>query len=102
MERDVRGSVLAVLVVFASAGYVMGQALSRVPAVRDHLGANKAQLGLVLMGMGLGSLLAMPFTGRAVDRFGSRRVVLVTVLLGCLGWGLVALAPSVPVLLGTK
>lgn len=100
MERDVRGSVLAVLVVFASSGYVMGQALSRVPAVRDHLGADKAQLGLVLMGMGLGSLLAMPFTGRAVDRFGSRRVVLVTVLLGCLGWGLVALAPSVPVLLG--
>ncbi|WP_151525911.1 MFS transporter [Serinicoccus kebangsaanensis] len=100
MQRDVRGSVAAVLVVFASSGYVMGQALARVPAVRDHLGADKAQLGLVLMGMGLGSLLAMPFTGRLVDRWGSRRVVLATVLLACLGWGAVAVAPSVPVVLG--
>jgi len=98
--RDVRGSVTAVLAVFASAGFVMGQALARVPAVRDHLGADTGALGLALMGMGLGSLLAMPFTGRLVDRFGSRRVVMVAVLLGCLGWACVAAVPSVPVLLG--
>ncbi|PZU46780.1 MAG: hypothetical protein DI571_05135 [Arsenicicoccus sp.] len=100
MVRDVRGSVTAVLAVFASAGFVMGQALARVPAVRDHLGADTGALGLALMGMGLGSLLAMPFTGRLVDRFGSRRVVMVAVLLGCLGWACVAAVPSVPVLLG--
>lgn len=99
MSRDPRGSVTAVLVVFASAGFVMGQALARVPAVRDHLGADKAQLGLALMGMGLGSLLAMPFTGRLVDRFGSRSVVLVSVLLGCLGWASVSVVASVPLLL---
>lgn len=99
VERDARGSVLAVLVVFASAGFVMGQALARVPAVRDQLGADTGALGLALMGMGLGSLLAMPFTGWLVDRFGSRRVVTVAVLLGCLGWAAVAAVPSVPVLL---
>ncbi|WP_299449933.1 MFS transporter [uncultured Serinicoccus sp.] len=99
MGRDVRGSVLAVLVVFASSGFVMGQALARVPAVRDHLGADTGALGLALMGMGLGSLLAMPFTGWLVDRFGSRRVVIGAVLLGCLGWAAVAAVPSVPVLL---
>ncbi|OLT23999.1 hypothetical protein BJF81_08840 [Ornithinimicrobium sp. CNJ-824] len=96
-----RGSVTAVMVVFAAAGFVMGQALARVPAVRDALGVDKAQLGLALMGMGLGSLLAMPFTGRLVDRLGSRRVVLAAVLVGCLGWGAVALAPSAPVLMAT-
>ncbi|WP_298889515.1 MFS transporter [uncultured Serinicoccus sp.] len=99
MGRDVRGSVLAVLVVFASAGFVMGQALARVPAVRDHLGADTGALGLALMGMGLGSLLAMPFTGWLVDRFGSGRVVTVAVILGCLGWAAVTAVPSVPVLL---
>lgn len=96
-----RGSVVAVMVVFAAAGFVLGQALSRIPAVRDALEVDKAQLGLALMGMGLGSLLAMPFTGRLVDRFDSRRVVLVSVLVGCLGWGAVAVAPSAPVLLAT-
>lgn len=100
-EPPARGSVVAVMVVFAAAGFVMGQALARVPAVRDALGVDKAQLGLALMGMGLGSLLAMPFTGRLVDRLGSRRVVLVAVLVGCLGWGAVALAPSAPVLMAT-
>lgn len=99
MPQVARGSVTAVLVVFASAGFVMGQALARLPAVRDALGADKAQLGLALMGMGLGSLLAMPFTGRLVDRFGSRRVVLAAVVLGCLGWASVAVVPSVPLLL---
>lgn len=95
------GSVPAVIVVFAAAGFVMGQALSRVPAVRDHLLATPGQLGLALMGMGAGSLLAMPFSGRLVDRFGSRAVVSVTVVLGCLGWGSVALVPSVPLLFTT-
>lgn len=96
-----RGSVVAVLVVFASAGFVMGQALARLPAVRDGLDADKAELGLALMGMGLGSLLAMPFTGRLVDRFGSRPVVLAMVVLACTGWGAVAAASSVPALLVT-
>ena len=39
MPPTPRGSVPAVLAVFAAAGFVMGQALSRLPAVRDQLGA---------------------------------------------------------------
>ena len=99
--RHGSGSVLAVLAVFAAAGFVMGQTLSRLPAVRDQLDAGPGELGLALMGMGAGSLLAMPFSGRLVDRFGSRAVVSVTVVLACLGWAGVAVVPSVPVLLAT-
>lgn len=95
------GSVPAVLVVFAAAGLAMGQALARVPALRDAIGADKAQLGIALMGMGLGSLLAMPFTGRLVDRFGSRRVVSACVVLACTGYAALSLVPSVPLLLLT-
>lgn len=88
----------AVLAVFAAAGFVMGQALARLPAVRDQLGAGPGELGLALMGMGAGSLLAMPFSGRLADRFGSRAVVGTTAVLACLGWGALALVPSVPLL----
>ncbi|MFK5635032.1 MULTISPECIES: MFS transporter [unclassified Ornithinimicrobium] len=94
-----RGSVLAVLVVFAAAGFSMGQVLARLPAIRDAVGADKAELGIALMGMGIGSLLAMPFTGRMVDRFGSRRVVSACVLLASTGYAALALVPSVPLLL---
>lgn len=96
-----RGSVPAVLVVFAAAGFVMGQAVARVPALRDAVGASTGQLGLELMGMGLGSLLAMPFTGRLVDRFGSRAVVTVASTIACLGYAALAAAPSVPLLMAT-
>ncbi|MGO0575347.1 MFS transporter [Ornithinimicrobium panacihumi] len=98
-DQGLRGSVAAVMVVFAAAGLLMGQGLSRVPALRDALDADKAELGLALMGMGLGSLLTMPFTGRLVDRFGSRAVVTVTVLLACTGWAVVSIVPSIPLLL---
>ncbi len=94
-----RGSVAAVLLVFATAGLAMGQTLARVPALRDAVGADTAQLGVALMGMGLGSLLAMPFTGRLVDTFGSRRVVSACVVLACTGYAALALVPSVPLLL---
>lgn len=95
------GSVLAVLVVFTTAGFLMGQVLSRVPALRDALQASTAELGLSLMGMGVGSLLAMPFTGRLVDRFGSRAVVTGAVLLAASGYAALPAASSVPMLLAT-
>ncbi|WP_131105651.1 MFS transporter [Ornithinimicrobium sufpigmenti] len=98
MPPTPRGSVPAVLAVFAAAGFVMGQALSRLPAVRDQLGAGPGELGLALMGMGAGSLLAMPFSGRLADRFGSRAVVSTTAVLACLGWASLAVVPSVPLL----
>lgn len=99
--RPQPGSVVAVLVVFAAAGLAMGQTLARVPALRDAIGADKAQLGLALMGMGLGSLLAMPFTGRLVDRFGSRSVVSACIVLACTGYAVLSVVPSVALLMLT-
>lgn len=98
--RRVIGSPLAVAVVFAASGLVMAQTLARVPALRDQIGATQTQLGLALVGGGLGSLLAMPHTARLVDRFGSRRVTQVALVLACLGWGSVSFAPNVWVLGG--
>lgn len=93
-----RGSAVAVAVVFAASGFVMAQTLARVPALRDQVGATQAQLGLALVGGGLGSLLAMPYAARLVRRLGNRVVTAAAVVLGCLGWGSVALAGEVWVL----
>lgn len=89
------GSVASVMLVFATAGFVMAQAFARLPAVRDELGVGTGELGLALVGGGLGSLLAMPFTARLLERFGSRRLVTACVVLGCLGWGSVGLVPNI-------
>ncbi|USQ80811.1 MFS transporter [Ornithinimicrobium faecis] len=94
------GSAGAVALVFAASGFVMAQTLARVPALRDHVGATEAELGLALVGGGIGSLLAMPHTARLIDRFGNRRVTAVAIVLGSLGWGSVGFAPNVWVLAG--
>ena len=94
------GSPWAVALVFAASGFVMAQTLSRVPALRDHVGASEAELGLALVGGGVGSLLAMPHTARLIERFGNRTVTAVALALGSLGWGSVGLAPNVWVLAG--
>ncbi|WP_162801951.1 MFS transporter [Ornithinimicrobium murale] len=94
------GSPGAVALVFAASGFVMAQTLARVPALRDHVGASEAELGLALVGGGIGSLLAMPHTARLIDRFGNRRVTAVALVLGSLGWGSVGFAPNVWVLAG--
>lgn len=98
--RRTTGSAGAVALVFAASGFVMAQTLARVPALRDHVGATEAELGLALVGGGIGSLLAMPHTARLIDRFGNRTVTAVALVLGSLGWGSVGFAPNVWVLAG--
>ena len=73
-----RRAALATALVFATNGFLLGTWVARLPATRDRLGASAAELGLVLLAPGIGSLLSMPFSGRWCRRFGSRLVVAVT------------------------
>ena len=93
-----RDAAVATGVVFAVSGAVFATWVSRLPAVRDEIDAGTAELGVALLGIGLGSLLTMPFTGRLCARFGSRPVVLATALPGCVLLALLAHVPSVVVL----
>ncbi len=93
------GSAVAVIVVFAGSGFLIAQAISRMPSIRDQAGATKAELGFALLGIGLGSVAAMPWTGRLVDRWGSRRVAGSAAVLAALAWAVVPWTGS-PVALG--
>ncbi|MGN6635962.1 MAG: MFS transporter, partial [Oryzihumus sp.] len=94
MRQPVRGSVPAVVAVFTINGALMAQAYARMPALRDQVGASSAQLGLALVGGGIGSVLAMPWTGRVVERWGSRATISVVALVNVLAWASVAWAGS--------
>jgi MFS family permease len=84
------GSVRALVVVFALAGFLMAQAVSRMPTLRDQVGASTARLGLALLAVGVGSVLAMPWTARLTSRYGSGAVVGVSSTLGVAGWASLA------------
>jgi predicted MFS family arabinose efflux permease len=55
-----------------------------VPFTKARLGVDEAQLGLLLLCLGVGSILAMPITGILSVRLGSRPMI----LLGGIGAGL--------------
>lgn len=79
---------------FAVNGATFASWLPRLPEVRDRLGIDVAELGLVLLGTGLGGLLASAAGGALVDRLGSRRSCVSGALALCVGLPLVAVAPE--------
>ena len=93
-EPRLRRAALATAVVFAVSGFMLASWVSRLPATRDRLGASAAELGLVLLAPGVGSLLSMPFSGRWCRRFGSRRVVGAATVAACAVLAALAVVPN--------
>ena len=90
-----RAQAVATAAVFALNGSLIAAWISRIPATRDRLGADPRTLGLVLLCIGLGSLVAMPLVGRAANHYGSGRVVKVTAVVAAAALSAAATAPSV-------
>jgi MFS family permease len=83
---------------FLAAGMAMSAWAPLVPYAQARTGVEAAQLGLLLLCLGIGSLLAMPVTGVLAARFGCRRVILWSGL-GCAAvFPFLAIAPSAPLL----
>jgi MFS family permease len=87
-------AALATALVFAVNGFLLASWVSRLPATRDRLGASAAELGLVLLTPGFGSLLSMPFSGRWCRRFGSRVVIATTTVTASLALVALAVVPT--------
>ena len=92
------GSPFAVVVMFFGYGFAGASSFSRMPVIRDQLGCTPTQLAFALVCMGIGSVLGMPFTGRLVDRYSSRTVSVVAIIICLGGWTMVPMARSVPAL----
>ncbi len=71
----VRAARTAVFIVFIGSGFTAASWISRIPDVRNQLQAAPSTLGLVLLAMAAGSLIAMPLAGVVVTRVGPGRTV---------------------------
>jgi MFS family permease len=81
----------ATYVAFAVNGFAFASWASRIPAVKAKLGLSPRELGLLLLAVAAGSVLALPLSGPLVSRFGSRRTVAATSALGGVAMVIVAL-----------
>ncbi|GGM06884.1 MFS transporter [Micromonospora yangpuensis] len=81
VPRQVRNARNAVAAVFAFNGLAIATWFARVPAVRDALSLSAGRLGLLLLAMSIGSIVALATAGLATQRLGTARTVGVAGLL---------------------
>jgi predicted MFS family arabinose efflux permease len=100
---EVTSAVRATYAAFIGSGFAFATWASRIPQVRDRLQLSPAALGLVLLAIAAGSLIALPLAGIIVHRFDSRRTVTVMAALGAAALILIAAGYRIgviPVLIG--
>src|SRR6266850_1016514 len=74
---------LAVAMLFFLNGALFASWVSRIPAVQSARGLGNGNLGLALLAVALGAVVAMPLGGMLTARFGSDRISKITALLYC-------------------
>lgn len=89
---------IATRIAFFMAGFAVSAWAPLIPFARRKLALDDAQLGLMLLCLGIGSVLMMPLAGGLAARFGCRRTILAVGTVICLCMPALMLAPSMPVL----
>lgn len=94
--RALQKAALATRLIFLMAGFAMASWAPMVPYAKARLHLDDADLGLVLLAFGGGSMLSMPAIGWLAGRYGNRRVIGAAGLLMCLALPVLALASTLP------
>lgn len=71
--------IRAILVIFFLMGFGFGTWLSRLPTLRDSLGASTLEMSIYGLCLAAGSLTGMMLSARAVERFGPRKMMAFTI-----------------------
>jgi MFS family permease len=93
--RDVVPARNAVLASFFLNGFALATWASRIPALRRALDLSPGRLGVLLLAVSVGSVIALPTSGAMVQRFGARRVVSAASAINATGLLLLALGAGV-------
>lgn len=71
---EIKRARFGTMAVFFVCGIGHGTWAPRLAELKEQVGASDGELGIALLMIGLGALVAMPFTGYLVGRYGSRAV----------------------------
>lgn len=84
----------ALFAAFFVTGLSMATWVSRTPAIRDTIGASTAEMGLIIAGLSVGSLVGIAVAGTLVARRGARFVVLCGMVAVVTGVAVVAVGTA--------
>ncbi|WP_368499833.1 MFS transporter [Herbiconiux sp. A18JL235] len=85
----------AIFVVFALSGISLASWVARLPTVRDNLGLDTAQVGILIFAMSAGSVIGLVAAPPIMLRLGARTGMVVALCLVALGCVLIGLGTSV-------
>jgi fucose permease len=74
MTSEITRRRIALSAFFFMPGIALASWVTRTPAIRDALGASIAEMGMVLFGLSVGSMIGILASGNLVSRFGTRAV----------------------------
>ena len=92
---------IATRIAFFIGGFAVSAWAPLIPFAKRRLALDDAQLGLMLLCLGVGSVMMMPLAGGLAARFGCRRTIIAAGAMICLCMPALMLAPSIPVLAAT-
>lgn len=70
----------AVSMFYFAMGLCFATWASRIPDIKSALHLGEGELGTILFALPLGQLVIMPFSGKLVTRFGSHRILIISLL----------------------
>lgn len=74
---------IAANIAFFLNGFIYANWVSRLPRIQEQYHADNGTIGIVLLAMSLGAVVAMPFTGWAIIKNGSRRLTMFSLIAYC-------------------
>lgn len=80
-QSYLNGIRLAMSFFYFGMGFCFASWASRIPDIKSFLNLSEGELGTILFALPIGQLCAMPFSGKIVTLFGSRKVLLFAVPL---------------------
>ncbi|MGP7959707.1 MFS transporter [Sanguibacter sp. A247] len=88
--RETTIAAWSVFAIFVLNGFNFASWASRLPTTRTMLGYSEAEMGLLLVTIAIGSLVALPLSGWITSRLGARRTIIVFAVVNALGYVLAA------------
>ncbi|MEJ1092459.1 MFS transporter [Microbacterium istanbulense] len=82
---------IAIFAIFLASGLSIATWASRVPGIKEALGFDNAQVGLLLLGMGISSIVGISAGPAIMARIGARRGMLLSMLTFATGIALVGI-----------
>ncbi|MBL7856659.1 MAG: MFS transporter [Cyclobacteriaceae bacterium] len=90
---------LAVKTAFFVNGFIFANWVSRLPRIQEQYSADNGTIGLVLLALSFGAVLAMPFTGWVIIKNGSRKITLFSAFMYCFLVPIIPHLPGIPALM---